>query len=102
MAICCPDLSYKAPWYSPGIQNPIKNLPEILFDQLLSLKSKVKSMWDFLVCDASIKDLKKFCKMNNNSTFKPLNLTWRDHLYGGFDIIPADIIEENMRKTYDN
>ena len=40
--------------------------------------------------------------MNNNSTFKPLNLTWRDHLYGGFDIIPADIIEENMRKTYDN
>ena len=33
--------------------------------------------------------------MNNKGTFQPLSLSWRDQLYGGFDTIPPEIIEEN-------
>ena len=41
--------------------------------------------------------------MNTAGTFKKnMNMTWYEHLSGGFDILPPEIIEANMLKTYEN
>ena len=43
--------------YFKLLQNPFSNFPEIFFDQLLGFKSKIKSVYDRIVCDSGILNL---------------------------------------------